>query len=165
MAQWSLDLREYAKKKGVQIKDVQKSFAFAVYASVVKKTPVGNPDFDADSGRARANWNVSVGKPDTSVSDGKRKGPLPKSAMPEPDGDESIFICNNLPYITMLEYGGYPKSPKKGSHTRKGVKPSRYEILSQGGFSKQAPQGMVGVTIANSERLFDAAVRATERGV
>lgn len=154
MAQWSLDLREYAKKKGVEIKDVQKSYAFAVYASVVKKTPV-------DTGRARGNWNVSVGHEDTSTDDpsgyktsyrkrqkknaneGKKTIRPPAklkysdmSSIPDPNGDESIFISNNLPYITALEYGS----------------------------SQQAPAGMVGVTLANNERIFDAAVRAVTGG-
>ena len=145
MAQWSLDLREYAKKKGVEIKDVQKSYAFAVYASVVKKTPV-------DTGRARGNWNISVGSPDTSTSESKVPKYNSSDSIPEPRGDESIFISNNLPYITTLEYGGFPNPPKKdGGKT-------------VNGFSKQAPAGMVGVTLANNERIFDAAVRAVRSG-
>jgi len=145
MAQWSLDLREYAKKKGVEIKDVQKSYAFAVYASVVKKTPV-------DTGRARGNWNISVGSPDTSTSENKVPKYNSSDSIPEPRGDESIFISNNLPYITTLEYGGFPNPPKKdGGKT-------------VNGFSKQAPAGMVGVTLANNERIFDAAVRAVRSG-
>lgn len=145
MAEWSLDLTEYAKKKNVEIKKVRKAYAFALYSSIVKKTPV-------DTGRARGNWNISVGKEDTSVDDpssypkssGKYKNkssPPPArlkhkdpSSFPDPKEDESIFISNNLPYITSLEYGS----------------------------SKQAPAGMVGVTLANNENIFNAAVRSVE---
>ena len=145
MAEWSLDLTEYAKKKQVEIKEVRKAYAFALYSSIVKKTPV-------DTGRARGNWNVSVGSPDTSVDDPsgypkpRKKGEKVvkkvvklkyknSASLPEPKGNESIFISNNLPYITTLEYGS----------------------------SKQAPNGMVGVTLANNENIFNAAVRSIKK--
>ena len=144
MAHWTMDLTEYAKKKQVEIKEVRKAYAFALYSSIVKKTPV-------DTGRARGNWNVSVGSPDTSVTEEKRKTPKPMSKMPEPKGDESIFISNNLSYITTLEYGGFPNPPKKdGGKTANG-------------YSKQAPEGMVGVTLANNENIFNAAVRSVKK--
>lgn len=144
MAEWSLDLTRYAKKLGVKVEEVRKTYAFALYSSIVRKTPV-------DTGRARGNWNVSVGKPDPTIegeekypkSSGKNKRKPPVNlkysdpkAIPEPKGDESIFICNNLPYIKSLEYGS----------------------------SKQAPQGMVGVTLANNENIFKAAVNRVKGG-
>lgn len=145
MAEWSLDLSKYAEKQKVEIKEVRRAFAFALYSSIVEKTPV-------DTGRARGNWNISVGSPDESTSNSTgTKFSSPKS-LPEPNGDESIFITNNLPYITKLEYGGYPDPPKKD-----GGKTS-------GGFSKQAPNGMVGVTLANSANIFDAAARTVTKG-
>ena len=143
MARWSIDLTKYAKKKGVEIREVQKTYAFALYSSIVRKTPV-------DTGRARANWNISVGHPDTSTTESTRKTPKSMSSLPDPKGDESIFICNNLDYIEKLEYGGYPNPPKKdGGKTING-------------YSKQAPAGMVGVTLANNEAIFDAAVRSVK---
>ena len=157
-----MDLKEYAKKKKVEIKEVRTSYAFALFRSIVLKTPVGNPDFDKDSGRARANWQITKGSPANGVVEKERKGLPKKDEVPVVNGDESIFITNNLPYITTLEYGKYPNPPKVGSHTRKGVKPSRTEVLSVNGFSKQAPEGMVGVTLANNENIFNSAVRAVK---
>lgn len=143
MAEWTMDLNKYANKAKTDIKKVRKSYAFALYSSIVKKTPV-------DTGRARANWNVSVGSPDISTTEETRKSPKPKDSMPDANGDESIFISNNLPYITTLEYGGFPNPPKKdGGKT-------------VNGYSKQAPNGMVGVTLANNENIFNAAVRSVE---
>ena len=160
MANWTMDLNKYCKDKQVEMKKVRKAYAFALYSSIVKKTPV-------DTGRARANWNVSVGKEDTSVDDasqyknkkkdgGSSKPPVKlkyknMDSIPEPSGDESIFISNNLPYIGTLEYGGYPNPPDKdGGKT-------------VNGFSKQAPEGMVGVTLANNEAIFNAAVRSVKK--
>ncbi|MCR5699655.1 MAG: HK97 gp10 family phage protein [Treponemataceae bacterium] len=144
MAHWTVDLNKYCKDKEVEIREVRKAYAFGLYSSIVKKTPY-------DTGRARANWNVSVGSPDKSETESGRKTPKSKDKMPDPKGDESIYISNNLPYITTLEYGGFPKKPEKdGGKT-------------VNGFSKQAPEGMVGVTLANSEQIFNAAVRSVKK--
>lgn len=136
-----MDLTEYAKKKNVEIKEVRRAYAFALYSSIVKKTPV-------DTGRARGNWNVSVGSPDTSTTENTQPQFKSAESLPNPNGDETIFISNNLDYIEKLEYGGYPNPPKGG----KGK--------TVNGFSKQAPNGMVGVTLANNENIFNAAVRS-----
>lgn len=143
MAHWTMDLNKYVKKTKTQISEVRTAYAYALYSSIVRKTPV-------DTGRARANWNISAGRPDTSVTENTRTTPKPKTAMPNPEGDESIFISNNLPYIETLEYGGYPKNPKGGNGK------------TINGYSKQAPEGMVGVTLANNENIFNAAVRAVK---
>lgn len=144
MAHWTMDLNNFCEKNKVAIKEVRKNYAFALYSSIVKKTPV-------DTGRARSNWNVSVGSPDLSTTEDTRKKPKLKDKMPDPNGDESIFISNNLPYITKLEYGGYPNPPKKGSGK------------TVNGYSKQAPEGMVGVTLANNEAIFNAALRSVKK--
>lgn len=153
MAEWSIDLGKFAEGYKAKIKKVRVNFAFALYSSIVKKTP-------SDTGRARANWNVSVGKDNTSTTDETKKTGLKhKIGEINPNGDESIFISNNLPYITTLEYGGYPSPVKKGSYNKE---TKTWEIKSSGGFSKQAPNGMVGVTLANSENIFKAAVKRAE---
>ena len=142
MAKWSLDMRSYAKKKGVEFKEVRKAYAFALYSSIVQKTPV-------DTGRARGNWNISTGQVDSTTRPEQKTPQYSSSAqMPEPKGDEPIYISNNLPYITTLEYGGYPKNPKGGNGK------------TENGYSKQAPNGMVGVTLANNNAIFDAALRS-----
>ena len=153
MAKWTLDLSQYADRTTKDIKKVRKAYAFALYASIVRKTP-------KDTGRAQGNWNVSVGKEDTSVNPAQITPKFTKiTQIPEPSGDDPIFISNNLPYITMLEFGGYPDPVKKGTWNKK---TKQYEIRSQGGFSKRAPEGMVGVTIANSDNIFESACRSVK---
>ena len=76
--------------------------------------------------------------------------------MPDVQGDESIFITNNLPYITMLELGGYGKYENGEQKTKaNGEK-------TVNGYSKQAPHGMVGVTLANNENIVNSAIKAVE---
>ena len=143
MAKWTMDISKYAKKKGVEIKEVRKAYAFALYTSIVKKTPV-------DTGRARGNWNISVGSADTSTTESTKVKYRSRESVPEPKGDETIYISNNLDYISTLEYGGFPNPPKSGSGK------------TVNGYSKQAPEGMVGVTLANNENIFNSAVRAVK---
>lgn len=144
MAKWSMDLTKYAKKKGVEFKEVRKNYAFALYSSIVKKTPV-------DTGRARGNWNITVGHDSFTQDEDRRPKFSRPDQVPEPKGDETIYISNNLDYITKLEYGGFPNPPKGG------------DGKTVNGFSKQAPNGMVGVTLANNENIFDAAVRSAKK--
>lgn len=145
MAKWTMDLNKYCKDKEVELKDVRKTYAFALYTSIVKKTPV-------DTGRARGNWNISVGKDDTTTKKDTEPQYRNIESVPKVENDETIYISNNLPYITKLEYGGYPNPPKKGNGK------------TVNGYSKQAPEGMVGVTLANNQNIFDSAVRAVKGG-
>ena len=63
-----------------------------------------------------------------------------------------VYLTNSLPYAMVLEYGLYPDPPKFGSKKRgeDGV-----AVHVQGGYSMQAPNGMVRVTA----REFSDAVR------
>lgn len=75
-----------------------------------------------DTGRARASWNISVNEADRTVPpEGQVSYPKPQAplGMQVQPGD-SIVISNNLPYIVKLEEG----------------------------HSKQAPHGMVALSIA-----------------
>lgn len=135
MGKWSIDLSKYAEKAGEDIVDVQKTFAFMLFSSIVRKTPV-------DTGRARGNWQISVGSPASEIdrTDKKKKGTesaynkVEKEKLNNIHDGEDIYISNNLPYIGKLEYG----------------------------YSKQAPQGMVGVTLANAEAYYDKAIAAVK---
>jgi hypothetical protein len=152
------------------------AFAFEVFRRVVEKTPV-------DIGAARQNWLVTLNQEDTSYDPDKKKGGRVMSdgqkAIMNAKGDDTILIQNNVPYIRMLEFGGYgvengqgeslkgKPSPLKGRPSPLKGK-TKEEIKARGkhseskitadGFSKQAPQGMVGKTLAQADQLFDKAV-------
>lgn len=121
--------------------------AFEIYREICLRTPV-------DTGRARGNWNISVGEVDKNIYDYAN---APRFNSEEDignvDGDTPIFISNNLPYINKLEYGGYPDPPKKGSGK------------TVHGFSRQAPQGMVGVTMAHADVIVKKACEDFDKGL
>jgi hypothetical protein len=130
----------------------QQKIALLALQRIVDKTPV-------DSGRARGNWQVTVGEPATTVLDAKtktgvrskQKGTTRILGVSKPF--QIIWMANNLPYIEVLEDGGFiPPDPGVTSDQRKGRKG---RILVQGGYSVQAPQGMVAVTISELLTIFN----------
>lgn len=77
-----------------------------------------------DTGRARASWNLAQGAPDPSVPPEAKKGErIPTPPMPSVaaiDGTKTVYVTSNVHYITHLENGT----------------------------SKQAPAGMVDISVA-----------------
>ena len=109
-------------------KDVRAIY-FAGLSAVIKQTPV-------DEGRARNNWFLTVGTPSSEIASSKSSNGANSFAqlgtMPQDVLNKTIYFTNNLPYIGVLEYGGYPNPPKKGSWNKK---KKAYEIRSINGFS------------------------------
>lgn len=144
------DIDKWAAKTRGGIKTVVKSVRFEVIKGVIMNTPV-------DTGRARGNWQASIGSPIagyTASEDKAGQTTINKGIAVASDNiGESFYIVNNLPYIRTLEYGGYPDPVKRGTYNKQ---TGTYEIRSAGGFSKQAPQGMVRVTVRNVEAQVSA---------
>lgn len=114
---FALDLSRFAAKAAANMQNVIRKIAFEGFKRIILRTPV-------DTGRARANWGVTIGKPGTSHVEGEDKsgGATVNAALASVnsfDCNGSIFCTNNLAYIIPLEYGS----------------------------SKQAPQGMVRITV------------------
>ena len=95
-------------------------------SGIVRKTPV-------DTGRARGNWITSVASVDArqleqfDKSGSKAINDAASKLEAYPDTLPEIYVQNNLPYALRLENG----------------------------HSKQAPSGMVALTIAEVEAQFD----------
>jgi hypothetical protein len=129
MTGFSVPLAQFAAKAKLDLETVVRKSTAEVFKAVVLKTPVS-------TGRARANWNCSANVVDTSTtqSTNQQRGAAEAAkALSLPAGGV-VYLANSLPYIRVLEYGGYPNPPKHP--TGKTVN----------GFSKQAPAGMVRLT-------------------
>lgn len=129
---------------------------FEILSRVVKKTPV-------DQGRARSNWFATVNNPssDTTEQSDKSGGATINREIGnilrfDCFKDDALYITNNLPYIRVLEYGGYPNPPLRGSWDKKS---KSFVVKSSGGYSKQAPAGMVRVTLAEIDDILNKAVK------
>ena len=82
-----------------------KSLYFVGLRTIIKATP-------ADEGRAKNNWFLTVGNPSGLAGRSGDKSGAGSDAslmtMPKNVLNKKIYFTNNLPYIGMLEYGGYP---------------------------------------------------------
>lgn len=129
MAGFSIPLAQFAEKVKSDLNTVVQKSTQQVFDAVLKKSPV-------DTGRFRANWNVSKDAVNAATTDStsqaRGEAEVAKALTLEAGG--VVYMANGLPYARALEYGLYPNPPKKP--TGKTV----------GGFSKQAPAGMVRLT-------------------
>ena len=127
MGSFAKQMQAFAEKTNQRIDDVIIGFTFQLSESIILMTPV-------DKGRARGNWNPSIGTPDGTVGvaiDKTGSSVLSKTKSVAEKAPGNIFyFVNNLPYIRRLEYG----------------------------WSVQAPQGMVRVTILNFRRALKKAI-------
>jgi hypothetical protein len=129
MGQFALQLAEFAKKAGANADLVVQKVAIDLLGRVVMRSPV-------DTGRFRANWAVTVGAPSTGTTEATDKSgngavEAGSRVLASFQVGPSIFITNNLPYGPRLEYEGW---------------------------SKQAPAGMVRVSVAEFEGLIAKAI-------
>ncbi len=147
MASWSINIDKWAKLTKQKPEKVKRAFVFLIYSKIVQRTPVAE-------GRARGNWNVSVGTCDTSVDESLTTAKYRSlDDLPIPLSDTSMFISNNLIYMPKLEYGGFGKYVEE-KQVSKANGPKTVN-----GYSKQAPNGMVGVTVAEASKILEQAVK------
>jgi hypothetical protein len=121
-------LRAFQVKTERKLSAVARKVALEIFRRVIFKTPV-------DLGGARANWQASIGSPasgtlDTVDKDGNATVAKANAVIAAAKSGDTIYLANNLEYIVKLEDGGYPDGPK-----------------TVGGFSRQAPAGMVALTV------------------
>lgn len=134
------DIVKFSKKAQEEQEDIIITALFQANDGIIGRTPV-------DKGRARGSWVPSIGSPSAAIGGKDKSGSSTKrkaDSIARKSVGSVYFLTNNLPYIGVLEYGGYPVPVEKGTWVKKSQK---YEILSQGGYSKQAPQGMLRVTV------------------
>lgn len=140
---FALSLAEFAEQAKEAIDSSLREIVIEIGASVIRMSPVGNPDDWKNppppgyvGGRFRGNWQFSIGTPKTGQLD--RIDPNGAETTAEIiDGaiqfkaGETAYIVNNLPYAIPLEYG----------------------------WSDQAPQGFVRITLGRFQRIVEEAIK------
>ena len=131
---FSADLDKFAKKVGVDTHTAVKKLALDIFSDIVHLTPV-------DTGYAQVNWFISIGRRVGGITPGGKRASFRRKSggsasanaigraaakVEEANPGQVIWLQNNVPYIQMLEAGS----------------------------SKQAPSGMVALSLVNwKERL------------
>jgi len=137
VSQFTVDISRFVKRAKAAPGIVVRRASLELMTSIVLKTPV-------DTGRARASWQVSLNRVDPTVTytaidkDGAKTIVRGAAAINQWRDGDTIVLFSNLPYMPVLEYGRDDGRPG----------------------SKQAPQGMVRVSIAEWNTYIDKAVRS-----
>lgn len=132
----TLDVAAFVAKAKKNPETVMRQVSFKLFSAIIKGSPV-------DTGRFRMNWQASGSTPIRTVAQGtdvtgeKAISDMSNFVMKNPGWFE-FTLANNLPYASVIEYGGYPGD---GPNTT-------------GGYSKQAPQGVVRVNVARFNTLL-----------
>lgn len=113
------DIDRFAKRTGRKVQYVRRAVTLKLFGSVVLDTPVL-------SGRLRGNWRISEGVPKTAPLDRKDKGGQIvmaeiQSATMASNGDQSLYLTNNLPYAARIEYDGWSHTKAPEGMVRKNV--------------------------------------------
>ena len=109
-ATWTVPIDKAIKDLDARREAIVKKIAFDLFRKIIFKTPV-------QTGRARANWLVSVVAPRSETVDETDKTGM--KTLSEVQGviagwesDSDIYLSNNLPYIYGLERGRSKKAPQ-----------------------------------------------------
>lgn len=141
---FALDLQRFAEKAGKRADEAVGAIVANVSAELDRRSPVGDASYWIHpapkgyvGGHFRGNWQLGVG----SIPTGEIAGVDPTgrnaqgriiAAVPDKAAGRVYWLVNNAPYAQRLEQG----------------------------WSRQAPQGMVGLTVV----MFDMIVREAVAG-
>ena len=150
MNKFTLDIQAFVAKAKKNPETVMRSVSLKLFSAIIKASPV-------DEGLFRGNWQASGATPATGVlKTPDKSGDITINRMSNfvqttPSWQE-MTLANNSAQSLVIEYGGYPSPVKRGTWNKKTKK---YEIRSIGGYSKQAPQGVVRVNITRFNTLLN----------
>ena len=141
--------RKFAEKANMSVGKAIRGASIALFRNVIKMSPV-------DTGRFRANWMVGMKVPseETTESTDKTGGTTAMNMAQYINAQKESYeftLANNLPYAHMLEYGGY--NPNL-------VGPQQATSKTVNGYSRQAPNGMVRVSVAMFNSILEEQARA-----
>lgn len=134
---FALDVRSFVEKTKRNNETVMRQVSIKLFSAIIKASPV-------DTGRFRMNWQAAGATPATGTTTGTDRGGgrainEMSSFVLSTVAWQEMTLTNNLPYANIIEYGGYPGD---GPNTA-------------GGFSTQAPQGVVRVNVARFNSLLE----------
>lgn len=129
---WSSNPSHFKQVIERALTDRQRKMVIDALTSVVMQSPV-------DTGQYRASHRVSVGRPDNTY-DQNNYDKSGRSTISKGTGQvqqlvpyTTVFIQTNCPYAKKIEYGMFTEKPSTPK--------------TKNGYSKQAPQGVYGLTI------------------
>ena len=101
------DVAKFAKLTNSSLDETGRAITLELFGSAIKDTPV-------DTGRARGNWQTSIGTPEDGEINRNGSGPALAEVAAESAKfgmGKVIYLANNLPYIYRLEFGWSQQQP------------------------------------------------------
>jgi len=128
-SKFSIGVKNWVKKTNKHLNKVVVQINILIFETLVDRSPV-------DTGLFKGNWQVFVNTPDEDVVDTKDKNGSKTKAtgrriLRSVQPGDITYMMNNLPYARRLEYG----------------------------WSQQAPQGIVRLTVTQFKPLVALAIR------
>jgi len=145
---FSMQIAEFIAKTKANQDLVVRDIVFKIDNKIVDRSPVGNAKFWKHApppgyvgGRFRANWQLSLGSPATGMLDAVDKDGSATIAAhgavnKAAKAGDVIYLVNNLPYAKRIEEG----------------------------WSRQAPVGVVALTVVEFRTIVDNAVNGVRDG-
>lgn len=138
---FTLDVKAFCDKAKKNPEIVMRKVSMKLFSAIIMGSPV-------DTGRFRNNWFANFGPtPSSEITaytgkQGTAAISRVSKVITESRGLSwtELTLTNNLPYAAVIEYGGY--KPGDGPNT-------------VGGFSKQAPSGLVGINVKRFNALLE----------
>lgn len=130
MTSFTLDIQKFVTGAKQRANDAVGRIVVGVSAEIDMRSPV-------DTGRFRGNWQLGVNSvPSGTLANLDKTGNATQAriaaSVPDEAAGHVFWIVNNLPYATRLEHG----------------------------YSRQAPQGMVGLTLTRFQSIVNEAAAA-----
>ncbi len=143
--------------------NVSRDSAIDLFSDVIDDTPIWF-EHEEHAGNTKYNWRATSSAPSQNVLKGTDKsGEQTKDRMEskvnrafDNKSNPKVYFSNAVPWIWDIEDGHYPSPVKEGSYNSK---TGQMEIRSEGGFSKQAPLGMVKKNIVGWVERVESFVR------
>lgn len=106
MTTWSVPFNRLAQGMRENVDKTVQRFTFNLFTAVVLRSPV-------DTGRFRANWNVSPNKEDmtTSFTTNTQRSFLELQKIFRIPAGGFVYLSNGLHYAQKLEFGGSVQAP------------------------------------------------------
>jgi len=113
---FSADIAAFAQRAGESLDKTVRNVTIELGTAVMKDTPI-------DEGRAKGNWQTTVGSPAAGIIDRiGESGSLSELTQNAGGAGSVTYIANNLPYIYRLELGwsnqSAPYAMVRGNFTR-----------------------------------------------
>ena len=148
MGTFALQIAAWVQKTKDDTDKVVRYCLASIDGRLVSRSPVGDakywkhaPPKGYVGGRFRGNWQMSVGSPATGAlniidQDGKATIAAHAGVVAAAKAGEVFYLMNNLPYASRIEKG----------------------------WSRQAPVGLVALTVVEWSNIVDAAVNGVRAG-